>query len=87
MYDGAFFAVIQEDCFGKKCLAMTEAGHLQIGTNLRNGINNVRHAHEIGFYFYKIERRVMPECFYRASIVSEKMDARQKHAGMTMIDA
>jgi hypothetical protein len=49
--------------------------------------NSVRHAHEIGFYFYKIERRVMPECFYRASIVSEKMDSRQKHARMTIIGA
>jgi len=28
----------------------------------------------------------MPECFYRASIVSEEMDFRQKHAGMTVID-
>jgi len=27
----------------------------------------------------------MPECFYRASIVSAKMDSRQKHAGMTVI--
>ncbi|MBN2091569.1 hypothetical protein JW964_18290 [candidate division KSB1 bacterium] len=49
--------------------------------------NSVRHAHEISFYFYKIERRVMPECFYRASIISEKMDSRQKHAGMTVIGA
>jgi hypothetical protein len=27
----------------------------------------------------------MPECFYRASIVSLKLDTRQKHAGMTVI--
>ncbi|MBN2092185.1 hypothetical protein JW964_21375 [candidate division KSB1 bacterium] len=47
--------------------------------------NSVRHIHEIGFYFYNIERQVMPECVNRASIVSEKMDSRQKHAGMTVI--
>ncbi len=62
--------------------------------NFTSGTNSVQHAQEIGFHFYKIQRQVMPECLldknirvpvYRTSIVSEKMDSRQKHAEMTAI--
>jgi len=54
------------------------------GKNM-NPHKRVRYAQEIGFHFYKIDRRVMPECFYRPSIVSLKLDSRQKHTGMTVI--
>ncbi len=49
-------------------------------------VNSQAGAWESGNHFLIIMQIVMPECFYRASIVSEKMDSRQKHAGMTEID-